>query len=350
MIYWRKLASNLADGYTYASDNISSRLKDIKVLNLEDICLSDHSVKSISISMESGIKFIPEPGSSSILINNCLPCDYSYNGNYIIGFSYWETTRLPSEWVISMNKCNEIWTTSSWAKKCFIESGVEVPVYSFDLGVDVNVFYPQKKKASNDFTFLHIGSPSTRKNTQLVVDAFFKLFRGNDKYKLIIKSKGVPDARNIVDGVNHGSLYGVDQVQIIDDYLSDIELADLINSVDCFVYPTMGEGWGMAPFQSIACGIPTICTNETACTEFAHLSVPLSAPLSTAKQSGIYCNGEWAEPEIGELCDKMLYVTNNYNKVLRKTMDGSYFIRSNYSWDSVAEEYRKRILDLVKYV
>jgi len=344
MIYWRKLASNLADGYTYASDNISSRLKDVKVVGLEDICVSDHNVKSISVNMDSGIQFIPEPDRSSILINNCLPCDYSYNGDYVIGFTYWETTVLPPEWVVEMNKCDEIWTTSAWAKNCFINSGVVVPVFAFNLGVDTNIFYPNHKKKNNDFTFLHIGSPSTRKNTQLVVDAFLKLFKNDDRYKLILKSRGTPDARYIINGTN--SLNENEQIKVIEDYLSEEDLADLINSVDCFVYPTRGEGWGMSPFQSITCGIPTICTNETACTEFAHLSVPLSAPMTSSGQFGIYCNGEWADPKIDDLCDKMMYVVNNYDEVLNKTMDSSIFLRDNYSWESVVSDYRKRILKI----
>ena len=55
MIYWRKLTNRLADGYTYASDNISSRLKDIGVLNLEDICSFDSDVKSVCVDEYSGI-------------------------------------------------------------------------------------------------------------------------------------------------------------------------------------------------------------------------------------------------------------------------------------------------------
>ena len=346
MIYWRKLTNRLADGYTYASDNISSRLKDIGVLNLEDICSFDSDVKSVCVDEYSGIRFVSEPKAPSILINNCLPCDYSYDGDYIVGFTYWETTRLPADWVVSMNKCNEVWTTSSWAKQCFIDSGVKVPIYAFNLGVDVHTFYPKKINNNDAFTFLHIGSPSTRKNTQLVVDAFFKLFKGNDYYRLILKSNGPPDARNIIDGVNHGSFYNTRQVQIIDYYLKESELANLINSTDCFVYPTRGEGWGMSPFQTIACGVPTICTNETACTEFAHLSVPLEASMTTSNQPGIYDSGEWADPKIDDLCDKMMYVVNNYDEVLNKAMDSSIFLRDNYSWESVVSDYRKRNLKI----
>lgn len=241
MIYWRTLASNLADGYTYASEQISSRLKDVKVLSLEDMLVSDASVMTLSVSEKYGIRFIPEVDHAKILINNCLPPDYNYDADYVIGFTYWETTRLPPDWVGKMNECDEVWTASKWAKQVFIDSGVSVPVYSFDLGVDVNTFICNQREYRKPFTFLHVGSPSTRKNTQLVVDAFLHLFDGNDDYKLILKSKGPPDARKFVNGVNMGGLYGNDQIEVIDHYLSDEELAKLFNRSNCFVYPTRGK-------------------------------------------------------------------------------------------------------------
>lgn len=346
MIYWRTLASNLADGYTYASEQISSRLKDVKVLGLEDMLISDANIMTLSVSEKYGIRFIPEIDHSKIIINNCLPPDYNYDADYVIGFTYWETTKLPPDWVEKMNQCDEVWTSSQWAKDVFINSGITVPVYEFPLGVDTSVFKFKDRKQDRPFTFLHVGSPSTRKNTQLVVDAFMKLFEGDDNYHLILKSKGPPDARRFVDGINIGGLYNVDQIEIIDHYLSDIELAELYNRSDCFIYPTRGEGWGMAPFQAIATGLPTICTNATACGEFAHLSVPLFAKYEATGQFGIYENGTWANPKIFDVCDRMLYVINNYNSVLEKTRYGSWFIHSYCSWDSVADRFRNRILEL----
>jgi glycosyltransferase involved in cell wall biosynthesis len=224
-----------------------------------------------------------------------------------------------------------------------INSGVYKPVYSFDLGVDTDVFYHKDRFKSTPFTFVHVGSPSTRKNTQLVVDAFIKLFGKSEDYRLILKSNGPPDARNKVNGVNLGSLYNVNNIDIIDYYLTDHELASLFWKSNCMVYPTRGEGWGMAPFQSIATGLPTICTNRTACVEFAHLSVALEADMSRANQFGIYEVGEWADPKLDDVCDKMLYVINNYDDVLRKTKIGSDIIRNNYSWSSVVEAYASRL-------
>lgn len=350
MIYWRGLSNLQADGYSYASKNISSRLRDIGVLNLEDISFMNTEEKSINVSLERGIEFINQPSNVSILINNCLPSEYNYDAEYTIGFTYWETTRLPSSWVRNMNKCDEIWTTSGWAKQAFVNSGVTVPVYSFNLGVDTEVFDIKKHDYDQSvFTFMHIGSPSTRKNTQLVFDAFQKLFKGNENYKLIIKSSGPPDARILSGGMIMGNLYKVKNVEVIDYYLSDVELSVLFNRANCFVYPTRGEGWGMAPFQAIAKGVPTICTNETACTEFASLSIPLEAELSSDNLFGIYQTGKWANPKIDDVCDKMLYVVNNYQECVDKTLDGAKFIHENYSWDKVATDYKNRLLEIVSY-
>jgi len=306
------------------------------------------SVMSIKVSLEDGLVLAPNFESSDVLINNCLPPEYSFDAKYIVGFTYWETTRLPTKWVNYMNRCDELWTTSAWAKQVFIDSGVTKPVYSFDLGFNTDAFYyaDRKKHLYDPFTFIHIGSPSTRKNTQLVFDAFYKLFSYRSDYKLIIKSNGPPDARLIVGGENLGSINQVKNVEVIDYYLDDNKLGDLLRQSNCMIYPTRGEGWGMAPFQAIATGLPTICTNATACTEFADLSVPLEANYSMTNQFGIYQTGQWAEPNIDDVCDRILYVVNNYDSVLEKTRAGSEVLHRDYSWDKVVIKYKDRISEI----
>lgn len=343
--HWRSLANKPADGYSYASLNLSSRLADLGAVSLEDNSMYD--IKTVSITLDDGLQLFQDFSSSDILINHCLPPEYSFDAKYVIGFTYWETTKLPIRWINYMNRCDEVWTASKWAKDVFINSGVKSPVYNFDLGVDIRTFkYKRKSTSQNPFTFIHVGSPSTRKNTQLVVDAFYKLFNFSKDYRLIIKSNGPPDARHIIDGNNFGGLYGKKTIEIIDYYLTDNELAELFYRSDCMVYPTSGEGWGMAPFQAIATGLPTICTNATACTEFAELSVPLNAEYVDTNQIGIYETGQWATPNIDDVCDRMLYVINNYDQVLDQTKIGADILHKRYSWDKVVIPYMDRILEI----
>ena len=103
----------------------------------------------------------------------------------------------------------------------------------------------------------------------------------------------------------------------------------------------------MLPIQGIAKGIPTICTNATACTEFAELSIPLNFKWGTKNMFGIYDGcGDWAEPDFDDLCDKMLYVVNNYDEAAKKTFDGAQWVHQNLTWDKVSEEYKERLCQI----
>lgn len=337
------------EGYKVAEDNIFSYLKnkniDIKYRSLMPANFLDLYNSGIGIQYESDSETTID---EDILINHRLPLDYSVSNKYNIGFTYWETTELPSSWVSRMNQMNEIWTTSLWARNVFIESGVTVPVYNFRLGVD-KLFYP-KKRIVNDskFTFLCIGSPSTRKNSQMTVDAFIKVFSGDDRIRLLYKSIDSPDARWYRNG-QMSRISDHPQIDVIEDDVPIEELSNIYDASDCVVYPTSGEGWGMLPYQGIAKGIPTICTNATGCTEYAELSVPLNFTMGKNKMPGIYSNsGSWAEPDFDDLCAKMLYVYNNYDVVSDYTYNNAVLNEQTMSWDSAAEGYYERLCQISK--
>ena len=267
-------------------------------------------------------------------------------GKYKIGFTYWETESVPSGWVNYMLEMDEIWTTSEWCGRVFRESTGHKNVQTFKLGIDP-IFNKYEDTPSGPFTFMHMGSPSTRKNTQMAVDAFLKLFAGDSNYHLIIKSIGAPDARlKSEDGEILGSIYNHPQITVIDRIVNEKYLSRLYEKAHCFIYPTSGEGWGMMPFQSIAKGIPTICTNYSACEEYAHLSIPLDYKLGDTDRVGIYANTQWALPNFDDLCDKMLYVVSNYHKEKNRALEGSDYIHNNLSWDSVVKDYNNRLCQI----
>jgi glycosyltransferase involved in cell wall biosynthesis len=324
------LGQEANEGYKNAEDNIVSRLK-ISGIDIYHTCLSQFAHVECDV-----------------LINNRLPIDYQISNGYNIGFSYWETSELPPLWVEKMNMMDEIWTTSAWAKDVFIKSGVTVPVYDFKLGIDPEYFYPKLRERKYHFKFGSIGSPSTRKNSQMAVDAFLKLFGDNDSVKMIYKSMGPPDARinNKTDRVK--SLYDDERFSVIDRDLSQKAFANLYENIDCLIYPTSGEGWGLIPHQAIAKGIPTICTNATACTEYAHLSVPLDFEYSDENMSGIYSgSGRWAIPNFDDLCDKMLYIYNNYDLVAKQTYENVKDCYDGMTWDYASKGYESRLCQIL---
>jgi len=346
-ICWRALSKSKADGYGYASYRISSGLKELglPLFEPEDFLRPEYVEQDVFISLQDG--FFTQPAhhctDADILINNCLPVDFKRGKNYNIGFSYWETDTLPSSWVPRLRECDEIWTTSKWAGEVFRKNTGVDNVHSFRLGVESDLFYTSEMVSDGPFTFLHVGSPSTRKNCQMAFDAFIKTYGSNKNVRMIIKSIGPADARFTDGNMILGPANSHDRIEVIDYEMTESELADLYRSVHCLLYPTRGEGWGMIPFNSIACGTPTICTNATSCTEYADLSVPLDFKWSSDNTFGIYNGGTWADPDFDDLCDKMRYVVDNYQEVKQKTVKGGKIIHKEYSWQSVVNEYKERL-------
>lgn len=343
----------MSDGYGYSSFKIREALTNsgLEIIDTANVQILDRKTvsKKLYISIESGMHLEPEMQYDGILVNNSLPDQYVFDAQYVIGFTYWETDKLPTRWLSNMDRCDELWTTSKWVAEVFKKQFPNKIIKDFSLGIDTSIFNIYDKYKSEDpFYFMHIGSPSSRKNTQVAVDAFRKVFDGDPRFRMIIKSIGPPDARNIVDGNKIGSLYSLKNFDVIDSNMSIDELNVLYERSHCLVYPTSGEGWGMIPFQAIAKGIPTICTNATACSEFAHLSVPLDYKLSSNNTYGIYRGGRWAEPDFDDLCDKMYYVANNYQEVREKTLEGAKIIHNNYSWDLVSSKYKERLCQILK--
>ena len=53
-----------------------------------------------------------------------------HRGQYQIGYTPWESTELPAEWMEYLQHCDEVWTTSTWCKEVFEANGIkDVHVY-----------------------------------------------------------------------------------------------------------------------------------------------------------------------------------------------------------------------------
>jgi len=347
MILWSdNQSSPLSVGYGYTPDRLYGQISKSDLPIRRNNSTAPDEIGALLNGISLGY-LTTSDSCDEIIINHSMPEAFIESSIYSIGFTFWETNRLPESWVKDCNRMNEVWTTSRFMRDVFINSGITVPVYDFKLGVDPKIFFPVKRVPNRPFTFLSIGSPSTRKNSQMSVDAFIKVFGGQEGYRMIYKSNGPADARSFNAGMR-GKL-NHPQIEVIDWEVSVEELGRIYDCADCLLYPTSGEGWGNIPFQGIAKGIPTICTNATACEEYADMSVPLDYEWSTEKMSGLYDGaGYWAKPNFDDLCDKMLYVVNDYDKVSIKTFESAKYINENMTWELVSKDYVNRLCQILK--
>lgn len=292
------------------------------------------AISLISALQSLGVKVSYDSATPLVHVSFVQPEWYSgTNDQYRIGYTPWESTELPASWPATMKSMDEIWTTSNFCRDIFSLHGIDSTVIPH--GINPEHFPIVDRTISDKFIFFHVGGPTERKGGQKVVDAFLKLF-DNDKYPnvyLLMKSNGSSEARWYKNDKYMGNIDSHPKVQVITSALDESDLFKLYEAAHCMVYPTNGEGFGLIPFQAIATGLPTICTNATGCYDFADLSIPLDYRWVSGE--GIHL-GKWVEPDFDDLCDKMLYVYNNWEETKKQTMKGAYVIQDMQTWESIA--------------
>ena len=60
---------------------------------------------------------------------------------------------------------------------------------------------------------------------------------------------------------------GVARERIVHHQGSDEQLADLYAAAECFVYPSLYEGFGIPPLEAMQCGCPVVCSNTSSIPE-----------------------------------------------------------------------------------
>lgn len=252
---------------------------------------------------------------------------------YRVGYTPWESSEIPDYWPSRMREMDEIWTTCNYIKDIYESYNVNETIKVIPHGIDPEIWKIENRYLTDKFIFFHVGGPTDRKGGQRVVDAFLSLFGDNEDVFLLMKSNGPSEARYYDKKLGFGGAYRHPRIHVIESYISTEDLVKLYNRSHCLVYPTNGEGFGLIPFQGIASGLPTICTNATGCADFASMSVPLDSK-PTAGQ-GIHL-GDWVEPDFHDLCEKMLYVYNNFDEVKEKTLQSASIIHTTQTWDHIA--------------
>lgn len=128
--------------------------------------------------------------------------------------------------------------------------------------------FKQQYSLQNPF-ILYVGSEQPRKNFISLVKAFYKLtkIKGFEELKLVKVGKPQTSRRErkkLMEFINGLGLQ--EKIKFID-YVDEINLPKLYNAADLFVFPSLYEGFGLPPLESMACGTPVIASNRASVPE-----------------------------------------------------------------------------------
>lgn len=276
------------------------------------------------------------------------------NGRYKIGYTMLEVNGLPQEWVRQANLMDEVWVPSRFNKETFQLSGVRVPIHVIPLGVDPNYFNPEirENRFTEKYTFLSIFEWGERKNPTEIIKTFSKVFSRRDDAVLVCKINNMDPAIDVPSEIRKlGLSVNLSNVMIIyNQQLPTHLMGSLYRSVDSFVLPSRGEGWGMPILEAMASGLPTIATNWSGQTEF--LNDQTGYPIRVCKlvpavaKCPYYEGFRWAEPDFDHMAYLMRYVYEHRDEARAKGLAASRGLLQDWSWSKAAEKISKRLANI----
>lgn len=217
-------------------------------------------------------------------------------GIYNIGFTQWETTRLPDidingnprfNWVKQMNRMDEMWTSSMLARNVFPMSGVEVPVVFQPGMIDTDFFRPglqelpifgivtDKKsyipRSERPAVVGMVAQWTERKDIEAFLTCMLSNF-SRDEVIILLKVNGVAgkDATNAIleDRVEQMRVWvnnpTAPQVVVLTDVFSEADMARLYSSIDIYANTSRGEGLNLPLVEAMSSGCVVVSNGFSA--------------------------------------------------------------------------------------
>lgn len=252
-----------------------------------------------------------------------------------VAYSMYECTRIPDDWAENINDTVErLLVPCEHNAEVFADCGVKVPIKVVHGGCD-GVEFPYLDRplpTHRPYTFLALGDRGNRKGMDTVWVAFWEQFGDNPDVRLIIKTrhKGLPEL----------DLSMTDRRVSI--WRGDVDtLADVFAQVDCFVFPTTAEGWGLPPREAALMGLPVIATRYSGTAVGTdQWAIPIEhfklVPAPLGGKGGL-----WAKPDRDEVGHHMKWCYENRETAREKGRQAARWLREHQTWAQSAQALRQ---------
>ena len=340
-------------GYSGAGENIAVELEamghDVRIFTTKKVIPKNFTPEGMAI-----VKKPMKVGKVGICFG--FPAEFMNMFNPVkIGFTMFETSKLPNgggakgrynTWsgpsgdaISIMNRMNEIWVPSEHNVNLFKDEGVTVPVEKVRLGVNTRLFFDMSKerertRSRRPYTFLMLGTLTTRKNPGLAITSFMNLFTDRQDVRLLLKTQsGTLAAFNFAGKWN---------IEIIDSYATIEQVQSYYANADAFVFPSRGEGFGLPPLEAMATGLPTIFSDNTGMSEFANPKVNYPIMCDKTSQALRYPPewgnvGYWYEPDEMQFRETMRDVFENEDMSREIGKSASKWALENFTYKETAK-------------
>jgi glycosyltransferase involved in cell wall biosynthesis len=223
-----------------------------------------------------------------------------------IGMPIFELDRFSPNEIHQLNSIDRVIVASRWAAQVLEANGVKTRIGVAPYGVDRSIFRPAtpgelNNSIANDTAtkFLSIGKWEVRKGHDIIVEAFNKAFTQSDNVSLIMNCHNpFIGSRNAEwEELYQSSPLG-EKIFVFNERLQNqYNVATLMQSVDCGLFPARAEGWNLEALEMLSCGKPIIITDGTAHREYTnhHNSMLIEVDKKEEAYDGVFFfgQGQW---------------------------------------------------------
>ena len=296
---------------------------------------------------------------------------YQVRGKMTGALFFQETTLHAQNWARfhAHNPWDFLIAGSEWNQSLIPDIGI--PVYNCWQGVDERVFYPNPKRVQGQFRVFSGGKFEYRKAQDVVLAAFAKFCAKNPDVnaKLVTawhnpwpataqtmaqsrvvnfkdsRDTMIPQFTRLV-----ASRLGIATCQMEQHgKLSDVKMAEVMNSCDVAIFPNRCEGGtNLVLGEAIACGLPVIAAATTGQSHIAarYASYPVSAhlgPQEARDTAGVHL-GHWPEPDVERYVSMLCQAYANRGAEPRANMS---FIEQ-HSWPKRSDKLAAILRDVMR--
>ncbi|RZJ67904.1 MAG: glycosyltransferase family 1 protein [Flavobacterium sp.] len=170
---------------------------------------------------------------------------------------------------------------------------------------------------------IYISRLEPRKNQHLVLQHFIDLELYKTRQLVFVGHETfyIPELHKILDGLSSD----IKKRIIFIEHLAYPEMIKLLRGSSAFIYPSIAEGFGIPPLEAAAAGIPVLCSNQTAMSDFTFFGNNLFDPSNEK-----------------EFKEKLLRIaTSAPNETQLNSLQQT--VKENYNWENAARIFNSSI-------